>query len=404
MRSLCFSKVAKDKSKSWVWWDYVDKLGEDCPMRDKKYTTDCADKVASKVIDDAALGADTFNAYKKCSDLGDLESTSAVPLLDQELIDQTGNNTDSTIAILPTVRVNKKQYRGALDAPGVIRGICAAFPEGTEPSMCNENWVSDNECTEGSEGWLACNSGLNSTLGRTKCINTFSGWTCECGEGFMKVKEQATGQETCSEINECLMSSVPWTKKDCQCERCACINTIGGYNCTGSLPNHCTPGMDFGGCWRGKVNGRLFHACVDEIKSYRWLGEYGQLNSSSKLYRCECPPCFTGSADGKDCKPACDLDYCDMVQGKCVSEKVGFNYASGGGKKGVSGFGVFFIVLVTMGVTAGGMYGVYQMVVKQRMKDDMRNILEEYVPLNSAPMTDPYVRSAPSPAPNLNNV
>ena len=57
-----------------------------------------------------------------------------------------------------------------------------------------------------------------------------------------------------------------------------------------------------------------------------------------------------------------------------------------------------------MGVTAGGMYGVYQMVVKQRMKDDMRNILEEYVPLNSAPMTDPYVRSAPSPAPNLNNV
>ena len=54
---------------------------------------------------------------------------------------------------------NKKQYRGALDAPGVIRGICAAFPEGTEPSMCNENWVSDNECTEGSEGWLACNSG-----------------------------------------------------------------------------------------------------------------------------------------------------------------------------------------------------------------------------------------------------
>jgi hypothetical protein len=71
---------------------------------------------------------------------------------------------------------------------------------------------------------------------------------------------------------------------------------------------------------------------------------------------------------------------------------------------GVSGIGVFFIVLITMGMTAGGMYGVYQMVVKQRMKDDMRNILEEYVPLNSAPVMDPYVRSAPSPAPNLNNV
>jgi hypothetical protein len=110
MRSLCFSQAAKDKGKSWLWWDFVDKMGDDCPMRDKKYTPDCADKVASKIIDDNGLGSDTLNAYKKCSDLGDLESTSAVPLLDQELVDQTGNNTDSTIAILPTVRVVRTMY------------------------------------------------------------------------------------------------------------------------------------------------------------------------------------------------------------------------------------------------------------------------------------------------------
>jgi hypothetical protein len=46
---------------------------------------------------------------------------------------------------------------------------------------------------------------LNSTLGRTKCVNTFTGYACECGEGFMKVVDAATGVDTCSEINECLV-------------------------------------------------------------------------------------------------------------------------------------------------------------------------------------------------------
>jgi hypothetical protein len=60
---------------------------------------------------------------------------------------------------MPTVRVNAKQYRGTLEAPAVLRAICSGFPTGSEPSVCNEEWVSDNECTVGSEGWTACNSG-----------------------------------------------------------------------------------------------------------------------------------------------------------------------------------------------------------------------------------------------------
>lgn len=70
---------------------------------------------------------------------------------------------------------------------------------------------------------------LNSTLGRTRCVNTFTGYTCECGEGFMKVIDKTTNVDSCSEINECLVSSIPFTKDDCKCERCACINTIGSY-------------------------------------------------------------------------------------------------------------------------------------------------------------------------------
>jgi hypothetical protein len=68
----------------------------------------------------------------------------------------------------------------------------------------------------------------------------------------------------------------------------------------------------------------------------------------------------------------------------------------------VGGFGVFMIVVVTMGVTAGGMYAAYQVVVKRRMQEDMRNILEEYVPLASAPATNEGPRMftmAASPVP-----
>ena len=51
----------------------------------------------------------------------------------------------------------------------------------------------------------------------------------------------------------------------------------------------------------------------------------------------------------------------------------------------MSGFGVFLLLAASVGITAGGMYAVYQTYVKKKLQDDMRNILEEYVPLNSAP-------------------
>jgi hypothetical protein len=46
---------------------------------------------------------------------------------------------------------------------------------------------------------------------------------------------------------------------------------------------------------------------------------------------------------------------------------------------------VFFLLLLTVAVTAGGMYAVYRVHLRKRMHADMRNILEEYVPLDSAP-------------------
>lgn len=43
------------------------------------------------------------------------------------------------------------------------------------------------------------------------------------------------------------------------------------------------------------------------------------------------------------------------------------------------------LLVASVAITAGGMYAVYQMYVKKKLQEDMRNVLEEYVPLNSAP-------------------
>jgi hypothetical protein len=51
----------------------------------------------------------------------------------------------------------------------------------------------------------------------------------------------------------------------------------------------------------------------------------------------------------------------------------------------MSAGGIFMMLVASVAVTAGGMYAVYQVYVKKKLQDDMRNILEEYVPLNSAP-------------------
>lgn len=159
VRSLCFGRVARKNDVGWLWWEYVDTLGQDCPMKDKKYTPSCSEDVWRKVVSGTKMDTSAAKSeWVKCYDLGDLDSSEAIPLLDQELADQTGNNTASTIAILPTIRVNRQQYRGSLEAGSVLRGICAGFPEGVEPGMCNEGWVSDNECAVGGEGWQACNS------------------------------------------------------------------------------------------------------------------------------------------------------------------------------------------------------------------------------------------------------
>ena len=42
---ICVFKVANESRKPWMWWDYVHDFAVRCPMKDKKYTHDCASDV-----------------------------------------------------------------------------------------------------------------------------------------------------------------------------------------------------------------------------------------------------------------------------------------------------------------------------------------------------------------------
>jgi hypothetical protein len=407
LRSLCARKAAegiRPGGQGWLWWDYTDQLGLSCPMKDGRYTPRCAEEVFRATVASAVSGGKEeaealVREWQACSDVPDPSAKGKPhPLLDAELKAQVGDGGEgsssssapTTVAILPTVRINGKQYRGALEPGPVLRAICAGFPSGAEPGVCNERWVSDDECAPGGAGDLACRAAANATAGRTRCVNTFAGYTCECGQGFMRVQDSATGEETCAELNECAASQVWRSKPDCSCERCACVNTVGGYNCTGPLPDYCTAEMKYGGCWKGKgKGGKVVHACVDGLEQYRWLGERGRVRAGvDKPFRCRCPKCFravAGSAeDGMACEPACDLETCDELTGQCAG---GVGAGGGGGRSGGADGrlglgGALLLVSASVGLTSAVGYAAYHSYVRRAVADDVRAILEEYVPLS----------------------
>lgn len=81
-------------------------------------------------------------------------------------------------------------------------------------------------------------------------------------------------------------------------------------SCTGPLPNMCTAEHNYGNCWKDTINGKLYTACKDTIKLYKWQSQYGILNETTPTFECSCPACFR-ELPGGGCEPACDLSHCD---------------------------------------------------------------------------------------------
>ncbi|GBF87811.1 vacuolar-sorting receptor-like protein [Raphidocelis subcapitata] len=399
IRSLCFAKVSKDRGEPWLWWQYADRFGEECRMNNGLYGPDCAQKVFDAVAGPNVGGPEGRAAWLACIETGSDYSDSPIPLLDAELAAQVGSDDDSsdggTVAILPTVRVAGRQYRGGLSPGSVLRALCAAFPAGGEPSVCNEAWVSEDECREGAEGWLACKSGENSAQGRTRCINTFRGFDCDCGPGHMRVTDAVTGDQSCSAVNECLSSAVAWTREGCSCERCVCSHVPGGFNCSGPIPDYCTAEHDYGGCWRGSFGGRLHHACADNMRLYRYAAQNGRMDDGTRPFVCRCPPCFRATPSG-GCEPACDPSACDASLGACLPGAPPAQPAPpprGGGGGGGAGLGAALLVAA---VAAAAVCGASNWHARQQLQREVRSILEDYVPLAGAPLADPNDPGDPS--------
>ncbi|XBI89070.1 hypothetical protein VPH35_026946 [Triticum aestivum] len=257
---ICLFKVANESRKPWLWWDYVHDFAIRCPMKEKKYTTDCAHGVIK------SLGMD-IDKITQC--VGDPDADEDNPVLKAEQDAQIGHGARGDVTILPTFVVNNRQYRGKLDKRAVLRAICSGFEETTEPDICLTQDIQTNQCLENNGGcWLDKNTNF------TACKDTFRGRVCECpvvngvkfvGDGYTHCEasgvgrcqinnggcwketrngksvsacsnEQAKGCKCpqgfkgdgihgCEDVDECK------ERLFCQCKDCSCENTWGSYEC-----------------------------------------------------------------------------------------------------------------------------------------------------------------------------
>ncbi|KAL6840969.1 hypothetical protein ACP4OV_029229 [Aristida adscensionis] len=213
LHQLCAFKVAKRTGKPWLWWDYVHDFAIRCPMKDKKYTRECANSVAK------SLGLDT-EMINEC--VGDPEADEENPTLRAEQYAQTGNRKTGDVTISPTLVINNRHYRDKLGRILVLKAICSGFEETTEPAICSSEDVQTNECLENNGGcWQDKANNV------TACKDTFRGRVCECPvvEGVKFVGDGYT-----------------------HCE----ASGVGRWE------------IHNGGCWKETKNGKTISACLNE--------------------------------------------------------------------------------------------------------------------------------------------
>jgi len=190
-------------------------------MASKQYGAACGEKVFADV---GGREWSSLDELRSC--VGDVHKDESNAMLESEMARQRGGGGAGEVFILPTIRINGRQYRGRLAYDDVLTGICAGFPtDGRKPSVCSAAATGD-ACRAGSAAALACGANKD---GKTGCRNKASGgggYECVCGPGFLSHKGP-DGAEACLNINECVSASLGDLDPKCTCERCACKDTYG---------------------------------------------------------------------------------------------------------------------------------------------------------------------------------
>ncbi|KAH0461270.1 hypothetical protein IEQ34_008845 [Dendrobium chrysotoxum] len=331
LRQVCLFKVANESGKPWLWWDYVSDFSIRCPMKDKKYTKECAEDVIK------SLGVD----LKKINDcIGDPEADEDNPILKAEQDAQIGKDSRGDVTILPTLLINNRQYRGKLDKSAVLKAICAGFLEKTEPAVCLTEDIQTNECLENNGGcWR------DQAANVTACKDTFRGRLCECpivngvkfvGDGYTHC--EASGSGRC-EINN-------------------------------------------GGCWKESRDGMSFSACSDNEANgckcppgFKGDGVHAceDVNECKEKSACQCRDCKCKNTWGSyECSCRGDLLYMEKHD-TCISKNA---------SKEISWSFLWVIILGLAAAGVGG-YAVYKYRIRSYMDSEIRAIMAQYMPLDN---------------------
>lgn len=332
LRQACFFKVAKENGKPWQWWDYVTDFSIRCPMREKKYNKECADRVIK------SLGYDV-KKIDQC--IGDVEADQDNPVLKAEQEAQIGKGPRGDVTILPTLVINNRQYRGKLDKAAVLKAICSGFEETTEPAICLSRDMETNECLENNGGCWKDNS-----ANITACKDTFRGRVCHCpiAQGVKFVGD-------------------------------------GYTHCEASGPLRCE--INNGGCWEESKHGQKYSACTDDQVSgcscppgFKGDGVRAceDVDECKEQLACQCPNCKCKNTWGSyECSCRNHLLYIHEHD-TCISKE--------GGSAEVS-WGIMWVVILGLAVAGIAGYSLYKYRLRGYMDSEIRAIMAQYMPLDN---------------------
>nr|VDC62442.1 unnamed protein product [Brassica rapa] len=335
LRQACVYRVLNETGKPWVWWDYVTDFAIRCPMKDKKYTKECADEIIKSLDID-------LKKVDKC--IGDPDADVENPILKAEQESQVGKGSRGDVTILPTLVVNNRQYRGKLEKGAVLKAMCSGFQESTEPAICLTEDLNTNECLENNGGcWQDKASNI------TACRDTYRGRLCECPT-VQGVKFAGDGYTHCK--------------------------------ASGAL--HC--GINNGGCWRETRGSYTYSACVDDHSSDCKcpLGFKGDgvkscedVNECKEKTGCQCPDCKCKNTWGSyECSCKNGLLYMREHDTCIGSSKVGTTKLS---------WSFLWVLIIGVGVAGLAGYAVYKYRIRTYMDAEIRGIMAQYMPLESQP-------------------